>query len=127
MSYSIFVQICAAFHPESGTIQEQDICHQLRNAINHLNMAAKNIFILGKEMFFNESDITSKSKYYIIRQYNNSKLDKYRIDFFILSNASCEHNFIYHIDVYQGKNEQNIGVAEDLGNFLQHRKQLQMQ
>ncbi len=34
---------------------------------------------------------------------NNSKPDKYRIDFLILANASSGHSFIYHIDVYRGK------------------------
>ncbi len=36
MSYSRFVQIHTPFHPESGTRQEWDKLHQLRNAINHL-------------------------------------------------------------------------------------------
>ncbi len=107
----------AAFHPESRTSQEQDKCHQLTNAINHLNKAAKRTFIPRKEMSFNEGGIPSKSNYNPVRQYNNSKPDKYRINFFILANGSSGHNFIYHIDVYQGKNKQNIGIAEDLWNL----------
>ncbi len=114
MSYATIVQICATFHPESGTSQEQYKCHQLRNAINHLKKAAKHTFVLGKEMSFDEDDIPSKSNYNPVRQYNNNKLDQYQIDFFILANASSGHNFINHIDVYQGRNEQNIGIPEDL-------------
>ncbi len=63
MSYSKFVQILAALHPESGTSQEQDKCHQLRNAIKHLNKTAKCKFVLEKEMSFNEGDVPSKSNY----------------------------------------------------------------
>ncbi len=95
MSYSRVIQMRAAFHPESETSQEQDICHQLRNAIDHLNKAAKRTFIPGKEMSFNEGGIASKSNYNPVRQYNNSKPEKYRINFFTLANASVGHNFIY--------------------------------
>ncbi len=100
MSYSRFVQLCAAFHPESGTAKEGEKCHQLRNTIKQLNKAAK----LG--MFFNNGGTASKSNYNAVRQYNNSKPDECRIDFFILANASDGHNFIYHIDIYWGKNVQ---------------------
>ncbi len=55
--YSKFVQICASFDPKSGTSQEQDKCHHLRNASNHLNKAVKRTFIPGKEMSFNEGGI----------------------------------------------------------------------
>ncbi len=103
MSYSRFVQIGVAFHPESGTSQEQDECHPLRNAINHLNKAAKRTFIPGKEISLDEGGIASKSSYNTVRQYDNSKPDKYRINFFIFANASSRHNFIYHIDVHQKK------------------------
>ncbi len=84
MSYYWFVQIWAAFHPESGISQEWDKCHQLRNVINQLNKAAKLMFIPGKEMSFNEGGIPSKSNYNPVRQYNNSKLVQYRMDFLFL-------------------------------------------
>ncbi len=71
MSYSIFVQIHAAFHPESGTSQEQDICNQLRNAINHLDKAVKHTFITEKEMTYNDGGIPSKSNFNPVRQYDN--------------------------------------------------------
>ncbi len=113
MSYFRFAEICAAFHPESGTSHEQEKCLQSRNSINHLNKEAKHTFVPGKEMFFDEGGIPSKSIFNPIRQYNNSTPDKYMI-FFILANVSGGHNFIYHIDVYQRKNEQYVGIAEDL-------------
>lgn len=46
------------------------------------------IFIPGKEKAFDEGGISSKSKDNTVRQYINSKLDKYQIDFFILTNES---------------------------------------
>ncbi len=103
VSSSRSVQIHAVFYPESGTSWKWDKCHQLWNAINHLNKEAKHTFIPGKEMSFNEDGNPSKSNYNPVRQYNNSKPDKYRIYFFILANSSGGQNFIYHIDVYQGK------------------------
>ncbi len=39
---------------------------------------------------------------------------------FILANAASGHNFIFHIDVYQKK--QNIGIAEDLWNLPMTKK-----
>ncbi len=86
----------------------------MRNAINHLNKATKHTFVLGKEISFDENGVPSKSNYNSIRQYNNSKLDNFWIDFFILATVSGGHNFIVYIDVYQGKNDQNIGIAKDL-------------
>ena len=40
--------------------------------------------------------------------YNKDKPGKYRVDIFILANA--KYYFIYHIDVYQGKNTANIDI-----------------
>ncbi len=88
VSYSRFVQICATIHPESGTSKNQDKCHQLRNAIKYFNKAAKCKFVSGKEVSFNKGGTASKSNYNPVRQYNSSKPDKYRIDFFILAHAS---------------------------------------
>ncbi len=64
-----------------------------------------------------QGGIASKSNYSPVRQYNRSRPDKCRIDFFILANASGEHNVNYHIDVYQGKNVQNISTDKELWNF----------
>ncbi len=69
-------------------------------------------------MSFDGGGVASKSNYNSVQQYNNSKPDKYRIDFFILANAFGRHNFIYHIYVYQeNKTKQTIGIAEDLWNL----------
>ncbi len=64
-------------------------------------------------MSFEKGGIASKSNYNPVRQYINSKLHKYD-DIFILANASSGHNFIYHIDIHQGYNVQNISLVEDL-------------
>ncbi len=93
--------------------------HQLRNAIKHLNNAAKCTLIPGKQMSFNEGVIANKSNYNPGRQYNNSKPDKYRIEFFILGNVLKGKNFMYHIDVYQGKNVQNISIDEEFWSCCQ--------
>ncbi len=84
MSHSRFVQTCATFHPESVTSQEGDKWHQLRNTITHLNKAAMHLFVSGKELSFSNGDIANKLKHNPIRQYNNSKQDKFRIDFLYL-------------------------------------------
>jgi hypothetical protein len=108
-----FRQIHAAFHPESGISTVGDKCHQLRSSINSLNEHAKHTFVLGRECSFDERGIASKSRFNPVRQYNSSKPDKYRIDFFVLVNTSQGLNFIYHIDVYQGKNATNAHIDEE--------------
>jgi len=60
---------------------------------------------------FDEGGIANKSKYNPVCQYNASKPDKYRIDFFVLANANSGNNFVYHLDVYQGKNQTNAFIA----------------
>ncbi len=102
---------------ESGTSQEQDKCHQLRNEINHLNKAAKHAFDPGKEMS-DGGDFANKSNYILVRQYDNSKPDKYRINNFILANLSSGQNFIYHIDFYQGKTNKTLQLPKIFGIFL---------
>jgi hypothetical protein len=113
MSFYRFRQIRAALHPETGSSLVNDKCHQLRASIQSLNEHARRAFILGRECSFDEGGIASKSRYNPVRQYNSSKPDKYRIDFFVLVNASSGKNFIYHIDVYQGKNATNAHIAEE--------------
>jgi len=112
-----FLQIRAALHPEIGVSDIGDKCHQLRAAIQSLNQAAKKSFVLGRQISFDEGGIASKSRYNPVRQYNASKPDKYRIDFFIMVNATSGMNFIYHLDVYQGKNATNAFIAEEAHNL----------
>ena len=95
-----FRQIRAALRPELDHSSVGDRCHQLRASIVSLNEHAKRTFILGREASFDEGGIPNKSRYNPVRQYNASKPDKYRIDFFVLVNASKGKNFIYHLDVH---------------------------
>jgi hypothetical protein len=108
-----FRQIRAALHPEIKKSSVQDKCHQLRASILSLNEHAKRTFILGKECSFDQGGIANKSCYNPVRQYNASKPAKYRIDFFVLVNASQCKNFIYHLDIYQGKNSNNAHIVEE--------------
>lgn len=79
-----------------------------------LNVAAKRCFIPGKELSFGEGGIPSRSCYNTVRQYNNSKPDKNRIDFFTLANASSAHNFIIHRDIYEGKLGKGVHPKRDM-------------
>ena len=122
LTYKHFLQIRAAIHPEDGTSEIGDKCHQLRAAIQFLNKHAKKSFILGRELSFDEGGIASKSRYNPVCQYNSSKPDKYHIDFFVLVNASSGMNFIYHLDVYQGKNATNAFIVAEVQNLPMMQK-----
>lgn len=108
-----FKQIRSALHLASGLSNVGNKCHQLRAAIESLNKHAKCAFILGRHCSFDEGGIASKSRYNPVRQYNSSNPDKYRIDIFVLVNATDGKNFIYHLDVYQGKNANNAHKVEE--------------
>ena len=114
MTLQRFKQIRAAFHPEVGVSDIGDKCHQLRYAIDKLNLTSSRTFIPGKDLSFDEGGVASRSRRNPVRQYNKDKPNKFRVDFFILSNNSDKWYFIIHIDVYQGKNAANIGVPEEL-------------
>ena len=43
-----------------------------------------------------------------VYMYDKEKLEKNCIDFFII--ADSKHYFIYHLDVYQGNNQANVGI-----------------
>jgi hypothetical protein len=105
-----FKQTRAAFHPDSGMSSVGDKCHQLRASIKSLTKCA---LILGQECSIDEGRIASKSRYNLVWHYNSSKPDKYHIDFFVLVNTSQGRNFIYQIDVYQGKNATNMHIVEE--------------
>ena len=53
-----------------------------------------------------------RSRFCPVRQYNKDKPAKYRVDFFILADAG--DYFIYHLDVYQGKNKANIDIRPNI-------------
>ena len=111
-----FKQIRSAFHPEAGDNKESgDKCHQLRYFIRRFNEKARNIFYLGPNVSFDEGGVPMRSRYCPVRMYNAKKTAKYRVDFFIL--ADSQHYFIYHLDVYQGKNVANIDIHKDARNL----------
>ena len=105
-----FKQIRSAFHPEAGRSElTGDKCHQLRYFIRTFNERARHIFHLGPNASFDEGGVPMRSRYCPVRMYNKDKPDKFRVDFFIL--ADSKHYFIFHLDVYQGKNKANIDIA----------------
>ena len=115
MSLVRFKQIRSAFHPEAETSMCNDKCHQLRYFIRMFNSKAKNVFSLGPNVSFDEGGIAMRSRYCPVRQYNKDKPDKFRVDFFIMADA--KHYFLYHLDVYQGKNRANIDIDSTLHNL----------
>ena len=110
-----FKQIRSAFHPEADKSLCNDKCHQLRYLIRLFNKRAKEVFSLGANVSFDEGGIAMRSRYCPVRMYNKDKPDKFRVDFFLLAD-SIEY-FIYHLDVYQGKNKSNIDIDNSLLHF----------
>jgi Transposase IS4 len=111
MSLARFKQIRQAFHPESKAMASGggDKCYQLRRAINTINTAAKWSFIPGRDLAFDEGGVACRSRFCPVRQYNKDKPSKFRVDFFILA---CSTTYcIFHLDVYQGRNATNVGIA----------------
>ena len=107
-----FKQIRSAFHPETGESECGDKCHQLRYFIRMYNYMAKEVFHLGPNVSFDEGGVAMRSRYCPVRQYNKDKPEKFRVDFFIMADAA--YHFIYHLDVYQGKNKANIDIDSTL-------------
>ena len=104
-----YKQIRGAFHPENKVASlNKDKCYQLRHAIQQFNSAALLTFVPSENLTFDEGGIACRSRMCPVRQYNKDKPDKYRVDFFVLSDA--HKYFIYHLDVYQGKNDSNAYV-----------------
>ena len=111
MSLIRFKQIRSAFHPEAGRGEGTgDKCHQLRYFIRAFNKRAQHTFHLGPDISFDEGGIPMRSRYCPVRMYNKDKPDKFRVDFFIM--ADSKYYFIYHLDVYQGKNIANIDIHQ---------------
>ena len=112
MTLSRFKQIRAAYHPEVGSSTIGDKCHQLRYAIDTCNATSKTTFVVGPDLTFDEGGVASRSRMNPVRQYNKDKPNKFRVDFFVLANNSPGKYFIVHLDVYQGKNAENINIPE---------------
>ena len=103
-----FKQLRSAFRPEFQTFDNKDKCYQLRSFLRQFNYMARKIFDLGPNASFDEGGIAMRSRFCPVRQYNKDKPAKFRVDFFIL--ADSKHYFIYHLDVYQGKNKANVDI-----------------
>ena len=112
MTKKRFKQIRSAFRPELGRTEVGDKCHQLRFIINKFNEAIKKSLVPGFVLSFDEGGHATRSRFCPCRQYNKDKPNKYRVDFFVLSDA--HQYFICHIDVYQGRNGANIGIHPDV-------------
>ena len=109
-----FKKIRAAYHPEVGTSEIREKCHQLHYGINLLNQALKATFVPGPNISFDEGGVASRSRMNPVRQYNKDKPDKFRVDFFVLCNNTPGAYFIIHIDVYQGRNTENIRIPPEI-------------
>ena len=109
MKLNRFKQVRGAFHPEDKTAGiGKDKCYQLRHVLNQLNAAALSSFHMGPNVAFDEGGVACRSRFCPVRQHNKDKPDKYRVDFFMLCDS--KHYFIYHMDVYQGKNKHNACI-----------------
>lgn len=112
MTLSRFKQIRGAFHPEDKAAGAGgDKCYQLRHVINTLNSAARYTFYTPKDLAFDEGGVGCRSRYCPVRQYNQSKPQKFRVEFFVCS-GSRDYQ-ILHLDVYQGKNGNNVGINKN--------------
>ena len=113
MSIRRFMQIRGAFHPDDKALAAGgDKCYQIRYALNSFNEASKRTWFPPKDVTFDEGGVGCRSRYCPVRQYNKDKPQKYRVDFFIMAASKGYH--ILHLDVYQGKNQSNIGIASHL-------------
>ena len=113
MSIRRFMQIRGAFHPEDKALAAGgDKCYQIRYALNSFKEASKRTWFPPKDVTFDEGGVGCRSRYCPVRQYNKDKPQKYRVDFFIMAASKGYH--ILHLDVYQGKNQSNIGIASHL-------------
>eukprot|EP00957_Ditylum_brightwellii_P126717 9658068-Ditylum_brightwellii.AAC.1 len=104
--------IYSAFYLEVGDSKETgDKCHHLRYFIWRLNHKARNVFYFGRDAAFDEGSVPMRSCYCPVHQYNKDKPDTFCVNFFILADA--KYLFIYQLDVYQGKNKNNIDIHPD--------------
>jgi hypothetical protein len=67
-----------------------------------MNQAAVNAKFMGPDLTFDEGGIGSCHRMNPVRQYNEDKPQKFRVDFFTM--VCSKTYFIHHIDVYQGAN-----------------------
>ena len=121
-SLSRFQQIRAAFHLEIGNSTTSDKVHQLQYALNCLNTASKRPFVPGIDLSFDQGGIASRSKFCPIWHYNQSKPDKFRVEFFLIGNCTKQMHFITHCDIYQGKNAMNVDIPWEIQHLQTTQK-----
>ena len=109
-----FKQMCNTFNPEAVNYFCKYKYHEMIYSIYMFNYFAKIVF-LGVHGAFDKEMIFMRSQYCCVRIYNNYKIYKYRVDFFIL--AGEKYYFIFHIDVNQIKNSANNGIKPSLHNL----------
>ena len=98
MNIARFCHIRSDFHPEAGEYAVGRKCHQLRYLLRSVNDTASKNFDLGTTAAFYEGGISTCSRFYCVRQYNTDKLEKIRIDFFVMANIT--HYFVRHKHQY---------------------------
>ena len=77
--------------------------------LKHQIDARKKIIPSGN-IEFDEGGVACRSRMCPVRKYNKDKPDKYRVDYFILSDSKDYEMF--NLDVYQGKNSTNVSTNE---------------
>ena len=83
-----FKQVLAALRIENKpTDGVNDKAYQLRKISQLLSVGARCTFKPGRYLSFDEGGIASRSRKNPIRQYNKDKPSKFRVDFFLLSDA----------------------------------------
>lgn len=114
MSLNRFKQIRSAFHTEDKSLanESEDKSYMLRSTMNALNAASLANFVPESSLAFDEA---CRSRFCPIRQCQKDKPDRYPVDFFILEGTASQ--VIYHVDVYQGENPANVGIAPELVNL----------
>ena len=110
-----YKQIRAALHPDdrkAASMDGTDKAFMLRHALNTLNTAASNVMHMSGELTFDEGGTASRHRRNPIRQFNGAKPQKFRIDYFLLTEAKSY--FIHHADVHQGKNASEVNIHKEV-------------
>lgn len=86
--------------------------YQLRHLVNTFNNTSSRTFHVPTDLAFDEGGVGCRSRYCPVRQYNKDKPQKFRVEMLIMSAAKTYQ--ILHLEIYQGKNGNNVGVHPDL-------------
>ena len=107
MILSLFRRIITAYHTEFGESVFGDKYYQLRFLIRCINQPTARTFYLGPNTDFDEGGVATHSCFCFIWKYNK---DKPEIHDQFFSLADIKYYFVWHIDMYQGKNAWNIDI-----------------